>query len=143
MPLSEALIWIFLKAFVIFVDLDFDPGRFAVEHQECSFGWHGQFGIDGGSKGMHEVRPSRVIAPKRAGTVLTKVPLPRALSPIDDGMIDARVFLAFNRKGIELSTQIYGVAASACCLAAYRAKTVVVRVRLRTIDLKLYRTTMT
>ena len=143
MPLGEALIRILLKALVICADLDFDPGRFAVEHHECSFGWHGQFGIDGGSKGMHQVWPSRIIAPQRAGTVLTKVPLPGTLSPIDDGMIDARVFLAFNREGIKLSTQIYGVAASACCLTAYRAITVVVRVRLRTIDLKLYRTTMT
>jgi hypothetical protein len=63
MPLSEALVWILLKALVISADLDFDPGGFAVEHQEGSFGWYGQFGIDGGSKGVHQLWPSRIIAP--------------------------------------------------------------------------------
>jgi hypothetical protein len=75
--------------------------------------------------------------------VLTKVPLPRTFPAIDDGMIDTCVFLAFNREGIKRSAQIDGVAPSACCLTAYRAETVVVGVRLRTVDLKLYRITMT
>ena len=71
------------------------------------------------------------------------MPLAGALLPVDHSMIDAFVFLAFNREGIKPATQIYGIATPARRLAAYRAIAVVVRVGLRTIDLELYRTAMT
>src|SRR5215211_7761076 len=104
-----------------------------------------QRGVDGRGKGVHELRPARVVEPQGAAAQAAEVPacgaLPRLLilRVLYPGVEASYVLLAFDLHRGEVGTEVYGVAPAACGLAADGAVAGLVGVGRGRIDCEAHR----
>ena len=137
-PLVDALPGVFLEAFVLWLCINLHPARLAAQHEVSGLRWYRQFRVDSRRERMHEFWPATVVDKQGTPAVLAEMPLGGAFPAIDDGMIDRRMLFTIYPQAIVVATQVDGISASACGLAAYRAVAAVVGVRVQGFEFEMY-----
>src|SRR5690606_4229507 len=87
------------------------PIGFRVEQHVHTLGGRRQRRIDCGGMRMYELRPLRVVQPKRAAASGAEMSLARAdaAAPVlfrDSGVVDAQVLLPLDLQGVGVGTQV-------------------------------------